>query len=66
MNVIIYIIIVLLLAYSVYRYNEDNKLDYISLIAVACLFVVLGFLNTGVKRSISIADVNKMIKNVQS
>ncbi len=62
---IIYAIIIFLLSYSIYKYSTDKKVEYIPLGSVGVLLLVLAVLATQPQKSISIQDVQDLIKNTQ-
>lgn len=63
---IIYAIIICLLSYSIYKYSSDRTVEYVPLGGIAVLLVVLAVLASQPQKSISIQDVQDLIKNTQS
>lgn len=66
MYIIYAIIICLLLSYSIYKYSSDRTVEYLPLGGIAVLLVVLAVLASQPQKSISIQDVQDLIKNTQS
>lgn len=63
---IIYLIIICLLSYSIYKYLSDRTVEYVPFGSVTVLLLVLAVLASQPQKSISIQDVQDLIKNTKS